>query len=203
MIDEIPYEQVVRRHLERGAVKRRDFPGFREDYLAIHCLLREHGPERLFEIGTSTGRGTKVICKAMSSRRWGKPDTAERVLSLDVPPGTDASIIYPHGEDGHPEQAGSDNPFPYTQLFGDSKTFDIAPYLPIDAWFIDGKHDYEHARSDTELALKCAPGLIIWHDLQIDEVERAVVDTVGPLSQYRVRRVAGTRVGYAVRAAAG
>jgi hypothetical protein len=198
MIEEIPYEDVVRRELSRGAVKRKDFPGFREDYLAIHCLLRLHEPKRLFEIGTSTGRGTKVICRAMSDRRWGRPDTADRVFSLDVPPGTDPSVIYPEGEDGHPQQAGRDNPYPYTQLFGDSKSFDVSPYLPIDAWFIDGKHNYEYARSDTELALTSDPALIIWHDLQIEEVERAVEDTVRPLGRYRVRRVGGTRVGYAV-----
>jgi hypothetical protein len=199
MIEQIPFEEVVTRSLRRGAVKRRDFPGFREDYLAIHCILRAHKPQRLFEIGTSTGRGTKVICRAMSDKRFGKPDTAERVLSLDVPPGTDASIIYPEGEDGHPEQAGRDNPYPYTQLFGDSKSFDVTPHLPIDAFFIDGKHDYEYARSDTEMALRADPRLIIWHDLQIEEVERAVEETMSPLPQYRVRRVAGTRVGYATR----
>src|SRR5207302_1491427 len=133
------------------------------------CLIRKHRPERFFEIGTSSGRGTKVICKALSRRRlW--PDTRNRVFSLDVPPGTDPSIIYPQGEDGHPDKAGAHNPYPYHQLFGDSKTFDPTPYLPLDGWFIDGKHDYEYARADTLLALSADPRLIVWHDLQIDGV---------------------------------
>lgn len=200
MIEEVPYGQVVRRDLARGAVKRGDFPGFREDYLAIHCLIRAHRPDRLFEIGTSTGRGTKVICRAMSSRNRGRPnDTRGRVLSLDVLPGTDPFIRYPEGEDGHPEVAGRDNPYPYTQLYGDSKNFDASPYLPIDAWFIDGKHDYQHARSDTLLALTSNPRLIIWHDLQIESVYQAVAETMSSRAEYRLRRVADTRVGFAVR----
>jgi hypothetical protein len=198
-VQSVTYEEIVRPELARGAVKRRDFPGFREDYLAIHCLVRKHAPERLFEIGTSTGRGTKVICRAMSPRRWRKPETRNRVFSLDVEPGTDPAIIYPDGEDGHPEQPGRDNPYPYTQVFGNSKDFDPSPYLPIDAWFIDGKHDYDYARSDTLLALRTEPRLIIWHDLQIEGVERAVAETMADVSGYTVRRVAGTRVGFAVR----
>lgn len=198
-IETLPYKDVVRLPMRRGAVKRRDFPGFREDYLALHCLIREHRPHRVFEIGTSTGRGTKVICRAMSSGRR-RPPAAERVLSLDVPPGTDARIRYPEGEDGHPDQAGRDNPYPYTQLYGDSRSFDVTPYLPIDAWFIDGKHDYEHARSDTLLAVSSRPHLIVWHDLQIPEVESAVADTMGEHPGFRLRRVARTRVGFAVGA---
>jgi hypothetical protein len=199
VIETIPYESVVRRELTRGAVKRKDFPGFREDYLAVHCLIREHRPQRFFEIGTSIGRGTKVICRAMSDRRWGKPDTAERVLSLDVPPGTDPAVLYPEAEDGHPDEAGRDNPYPYKQLFGLSTQFDVSPYLPIDGWFIDGKHDYEHARDDTLLALTSDPRLIIWHDLQIEGVAEAVEETMRPHPEYQLRRVDNTRVGFAVK----
>jgi hypothetical protein len=198
-VQEIPFDSVVQAALLKGAVIRNDFPGFREDYEVVHCLIRRHRPERFFEIGTSSGNGTKVICKAMSRRPiW--PDTRNRVFSLDVPPGTDPTIIYPGAEDGHPEKAGAANRYPYTQLFGNSKTFDIAPYLPLQGWFIDGKHDYEYAASDTRLALTANPSLIIWHDLQIPEVEEAVVDVMAERPEYALARVAGTRVGYAVSA---
>jgi hypothetical protein len=195
---EIAYEDVVTPELSRGAVKRRDFPGFREDYLVLHCLIRRYRPERFLEIGTSTGLGTKVICRAMGGRRF-RPDTRDRVLSLDVPPGTDPSILYPEGEDGHPAKAGAQNPYPYQQLYGDSKTFDPAPYLPLDGWFIDGKHDYEYARSDTLLALKADPQLIAWHDFQIEGVAEGVTEAMSERTDYALRRVQGTRVAFAVR----
>jgi hypothetical protein len=198
VIRAVPYRDVVRPELETGAVRRRDFPGFHEDYLVLHCLIRDQQPERFFEIGTSSGDGTKVICKALSRRPlW--PDTRNRVFSLDVPPGTDPSVIYPGGEDGHPAKAGAHNPYPYQQLFGDSKTFDPTPYLPLDGWFIDGKHDYEYARGDTLLALRANPRLIIWHDIQIEGVAQAVSEVMRDQPQFQVQRVAGTRMAFAVR----
>ena len=179
-------------------VKRRDFPGFAEDYLALHCLIRRYWPERFLEIGTSVGLGTKVICRAISRRRvW--PDTRDRVFSLDVPPGTDPSMIYPQGEDGHPAKAGARNPYPYRQLLGDSMNFDATPYLPLDGWFIDGKHDHEHARSDTLLALSADPRLIVWHDFQIEGVATGATDAIENRPEYTLQRVSGTRIAFAVR----
>jgi predicted O-methyltransferase YrrM len=52
-------------------------------------------------------------------------------------------------------------------LFGDSATFDFAPYHgAIDLMFIDGAHSYEYVRSDTVQAMRCVRpgGLICWHD---------------------------------------
>jgi hypothetical protein len=198
VIGEVSYGEVVRPEFEKGAFKRRDFPGFGEDYLVLHCLIRRHWPERFFEIGTSVGLGTRVICRAISRRRlW--PDTRDRVFSLDVPPGTDPSIIYPDGEDHHPAKAGARNPYPYRQLFGDSKSFDVRPYLPLDGWFIDGKHDYEYARADTLLALSADPRLIVWHDFQIEGVAKGVGDAIENGPEYGLKRVAGTRIAFAVR----
>jgi len=196
-VETISFDSLVTPALSKGASVRNDFPGFREDYLALHCLIRKYKPQSFFEIGTSSGRGTKVICKAMSRRRFW-PDTRERVYSLDVPPGTDSSILYPDGEDGHPARTGSKNPYPYTQVFGDSMTLDVSPYLPIDGWFIDGKHDYEHARSETLTALSTEPSIIIWHDMQIDGVLRGVSEAMLSAPDYRNRRIDGTRIGYAV-----
>jgi hypothetical protein len=52
-------------------------------------------------------------------------------------------------------------------LFGDSATFDFAPYHElIDLFFIDGAHSYEYVRSDTLHALACVRpgGVVAWHD---------------------------------------
>ena len=199
-IPTLKYEEVVRAPYDRGAIVRDDFPGFREDYLAIHCLIREYRPRRIVEIGTSTGSGTNVLCRAMRIRRFWY-NGGRRVLSIDVPPGTDSSIIYPgdEPEDGHPAEAGSECRFPYDQLFGDSGTFDFSPYYPIDAWFIDGKHSYDYVVRDSEQALRSRPHLVIWHDLQIDGVHRAIRDVMASRPEFDVYRIGDTRVGAAIR----
>ena len=194
----VPYDRIVTRSLSRGAKVRRDFPGFREDYLALHCLIRLHRPARFIEIGTSTGNGTEVICRAMGLRRRGTA-TGAVVFSIDVPPGTDPSILYPDHEDGHPDVAGRACRLPYSQLYGDSSRFDFTPYYPLDGWFVDGKHDYTYAASDTRNALAAEPALIVWHDVQIDGVREAVVDLLAGRDDYRLARVGETRIAFASR----
>ncbi len=51
------------------AIIRNDFPGFKEDYLAIHCLIIKYSPNTILEIGTSSGNGTNVICNAMGVKK--------------------------------------------------------------------------------------------------------------------------------------
>jgi hypothetical protein len=200
-IYEVPLETVVCEPYRSKAIERTDFPGFREDYLVIHSLIRKYQPRRFLEIGTSVGDGTTVICNAMGLRagplrHFGRRD--RQVLSIDVPPGTDPKQIYPNEEDGHPARAGARCRFPYVQLYGDSTTFDYSPHYPIDGWFIDGKHNYEYASKDTLQALRSDPHLIIWHDMQIDGVSEAVADVMSR-TPYEISRVTGTRVGYAIR----
>jgi hypothetical protein len=201
---EVRFADIVKPPYSSGAVERTDFPGFREDYLVLHALIRRYRPRRLAEVGTSYGSGTNVICRAMNVRRGVRlfrRRRTERVLSIDVLPGTDPAVIYPDGEDGHPKRAGQNCRYPYTQLFGDSTTYDFEPFYPIDAWFIDGKHSFEYVAKDTQQALRADPKLIIWHDMQIDGVASAVADVMS-LRPYDVRLVRGTRVAFAVRRSA-
>jgi hypothetical protein len=202
-IHEIPFEIVVCEPYRSGAIERTDFPGFREDYLVLHSLIRRYHPRRFLEIGTSVGYGTNVICNAMGLRAGPLRHftTSDReVLSIDVPPGTNSKQIYPDEspEDSHPARAGARCRFSYVQLYGDSTTYDYSRHYPLDGWFIDGKHNYEYASKDTLQVLKSDPHLIVWHDMQIDGVSEAVGDIMSR-TPYEVSRVAGTRVGYAVR----
>lgn len=190
---------VVQAPYSNGAIIREDFPGFREDYLVIYSLIRKHNPKHLMEIGTSTGKGTNVLCKAMGLKRYWLQPKDKTVHSIDVPPGTDPNVLYPEKEDGHPEKAGMYCKYPYKQLFGDSIDFDFKPHYPIDAWFIDGKHDYKYAYGDTEQALKSNPSLLIWHDMQIDDVSKAVGDIMSKHKEYEVYVVKDTRIGYAIK----
>lgn len=190
---------VVVKPFSNGAIIREDFPGFKEDYLVIYSLIRKYNPNHLIEIGTSTGKGTNVICKAMGLKRYWVQPNNKKVTSIDVPPGTDPSVLYPEKEDGHPERAGEYCKYPYQQIFGDSINFDFKPHYPVDAWFIDGKHDYKYAYGDTEQSLKSQPKLIIWHDMQIKDVSKAVNDIMSKHPEYEVYVVKGTRIGYAIK----
>lgn len=195
---EIRFNQIVRAPYSNNAFIRNDFPGFKEDYSVLHCLIKKYKPNYFMEIGTGSGLGTKVISKAMGIKRfWLNP--GKKVYSLDVPPGTDPKIMYPDGGEGHPSKAGSDCNFPYKQIFGDSYNFDFSTYYPIEGWFIDGKHNYKYVKNDTELALKSNPILIVWHDIQINEVVRAVKETMAQTRTYKLFRVLGTRMGFAVK----
>lgn len=195
----INYKQVVTPALKKGAVIRKGFPGFREDYLAIHCLLRKYQISSVMEIGTSSGLGTRVICNALGLHKfyfW--RNFGKKVVSIDVVPGTNPKIIYPDGEDGHPQVAGELCDLPYTQLFGNSTKYDFSAVYPLQAWFIDGKHDYTYAKKDTLQALKSQPKLIIWHDKQIKGVKEAIVEVMSKQS-YDVFNLDNTRLIFAVR----
>ena len=58
------------------------------------------------------------------------------------------------------------------QLYGDSQTFNFAPYFgKYDMVFVDGDHHYESVKKDTETAFKLLKGersLIVWHDYGLD-----------------------------------
>lgn len=200
-LKKLAYKDIVIAPYSTGAIERKDFPGFHEDYMVIHSLLRKYKPDNLLEIGTSTGIGTNVICNAMGVRRGvvGRLFDKKKVISIDVPPGTDPGVIYPEKEDGHPIQAGMNCTFPYTQLFGSSINFDFKPHYPLVAWFIDGKHNYEYCSKDTKQALKADPDLIIWHDVQIKGVHDAVVDIMSKQPQYHLYRAGDTRVAFATK----
>lgn len=189
---------IVKRPYDLGASIRNDFPGFKEDYLVLHCLIKKYSPQSFFEIGTSSGDGTKVICRAMGLKLFFN-NKNKKVFSIDVPIGTDPKEIYPNSEDGHPKFPGKNCNLPFTQVFGNSLNFDFSPYYPIEGWFIDGKHDYKYAKNDTELALKSAPKIIIWHDMQIEGVSKAVAETMDNRSDYELFRVSDTRIAFAIK----
>ena len=65
-----------------------------------------------------------------------------------------------------------------SQLCGDSKRFDEAPYLKqCDLIFIDGSHAYSYVKNDTEKALRMLKegGLVLWHDYRYCNLETSGV----------------------------
>lgn len=175
------------------------YPHKEADYplLEVCALLR---PERVFEIGTSTGRRTALLAMNV-------PEGA-KIFTLDLPP--DAALPE-HASDLHLIAASKSelglhfrdtawNGKTVFQLHGDSKTFDYTPYANgIDLAIVDGSHTYEYASSDSYAAFGMirAGGVILWHDYESARTEYGVsrfIHALGERHGLPVRRL-GSRAG--------
>jgi len=126
----------------------------------------------MFEFGTCTGKTAYLWA------RNSPPDA--RVVTLTLAPEDVASyqrestddasdVKFALSESSHTEFLYSGSPVSskVEQRFGDSKTFDVAPWEGrCDLVFVDGSHAYSYVVSDSEKALRLvAPGgLVLWHD---------------------------------------
>jgi len=135
--------------------------------LMILCkIVRNRRPSLIFEIGTFMGNTTLQI--AANSQAY--------IYTLDLPPlGHNdhnkpqildpMSDVYPNipGIRFH----GTSYADRIHQLFGDSQTFDFAPYYGrIDFILIDAFHHYEFVLRDSLNAIRMISpnGVIVWHD---------------------------------------
>ena len=191
----IKFENIYDAKVADDAIIHDGYTGFREDYLTLHCLLRKYNPKSLLEIGTHRGIGMNIICNALP-----KSD----VYSLDLPyENKDYSEQYPSTTiDEKRVEEGVDligclAEYPYTQLRGDSMTFDFLKY-PCEAYWIDAEHDYDHPFHETTEVLKTNPIMIIWHDSDMEPVLNAINDSMKG-QPYELFRVVDTRIAYAVR----
>lgn len=188
---QIKSTEIVHPELEQGAIYNDEHPGFHMDYLVLHCLLKTHKPQRFFEVGTNMGTGTKIIKNALGG--------SSEVFSLDLPTElAHVSLQHPISE-GKGDSVGHKCDLPFTQLRGDSMKFDYKSAYPIDGWFIDGEHDYEHPNHEAKEAIKSGANIIIFHDADIKEVYDAIVDAFEGNEDYELVRVVDTRIAYAVK----
>jgi hypothetical protein len=155
-------------------------PSYLADIVNLCRLCAALQPLRVFEIGTYTGFSTLHF--ALNS------PPAARIHTLDLPkqgdggngdggpaargPALRTTIM----DDAHIRGAvresrylfdGAEAAARIELLFGDSASFDFAPYHGvIDLFFIDGAHSYDYVRSDTHQALACVRpgGVVAWHD---------------------------------------
>lgn len=196
------FADIVTPELSEGAFIHDVFPGFKEDYLVLHCLLRKHFPEAIkadksggyaisvFEVGTNVGNGVNVIASAL-------PYAYIYSLDLDFKTMKRNSKQYPVGSSGE-DRVGSEAKFSYKQLRGDSMSFEYEKY-PCDAAFIDGEHDYKHPHHETRQVLKWKPKLVIYHDSDIPEVMAGIVEGMGKTRSYDLYRVTDTRIAYLLK----
>lgn len=186
----VQYSDIVTEELLKGTLDHNVHTGFLEDYRVLSCLLKIHRPKSILETGTNVGGGINVMKAAL-------PDLEIFSLDLDYETMKLNSKQYPIGPNGE-DRVGSCAKVPYTQLRGDSLTFDYSKY-PVDAAWIDSEHDEAHPYHETKEILKHAPKIVIAHDCDIPEVwagfSKAVSEAMYP---YKLMRVEGTRIGYCV-----
>lgn len=185
-MNQIEYLDLYDSSLAKDCITHTHLP-FLKDYITLHILLKIAQPKSVFEIGTHIGEGTNIICNAVKEAK---------VYSLDLP------VEESHKTLQHPILkdmcVGQKCSLPYTQLHGDSMTFDYSQYQ-AEAYFIDGEHDYKHPRHETVEAIKQNPKIIIFHDADIMEVWNAINDSFEWNNDYEVFRVQGTAIAYAIK----
>lgn len=157
-----------------------------EQLACLALITRATKPKAVFEIGTFRGR--TALNFALNA-----PKDA-MIYTLDLPPvGREGAINATNQADGRIisesltgcEYKGSDVEPKIEQLFGDSRTFDFSPYHgKMDLVYVDGAHDYEAVRRDSEEALRMLSpgGYALWDEFcnygDYNDVTRAVLDVV-------------------------
>jgi hypothetical protein len=141
------------------------------DIMSLAAVCRLEQPRVYFEIGTLNG--FTAYHAALNT-----PDST-RIYTLDLPAadtGREVSLHVTAMDKVHIQSmdktarlvfTGTPQESKITRLFGDSASFDYAPYRgQVDVFFIDGAHSYEYVRSDTLKALECchAGSVVLWHD---------------------------------------
>lgn len=179
-IEFITSADIITPELSKHAIIRQE-AGFEIDFLVLHCLLKKENPRRIFEVGTCEGYGTLIMANACPQ---------STIISLDLPPHTPP---FYH----QPSAIGWKCSKPYLQVYGNSTTYDYSKHFPLDAWFIDGAHDYDHVAYETKQAVAGGAWLIIYHDTDIPEVLQTVIDTLEN-TEYRIYRVTDSRISYAI-----
>ena len=157
-----------------------------EQLACLALVTKAIDARAVFEIGTFRGRTALNFALNAS-------DDAT-VYTMDLPPDdrdgpsrrthtSDARIIS-DSQTGS-DYRGSDVEQKIVQLYGDSASFDFSPYYgKMDLVYVDGAHDYEAVKRDSENALRMLRpgGYALWDEFcnygDYHDVTRAVLDTV-------------------------
>lgn len=137
------------------------------ELLVLAATTRQLGAHSVFEIGTFDGR-TAINLAANGAAGC-------VVYTLDLPPASSGPVLEIDQDDRKYIQAGragsriaaSEFAPSIRRLFGDSATFEFAPYAgTIDLCFVDGSHAYEYVINDSARAVETLRpgGVILWHD---------------------------------------
>jgi hypothetical protein len=169
------------------------------EMVCLAVLMKKIGAKNVFEFGTYKGVSTTQF--ALNVPKDG------RVLTLDLPDeptqnrfpiniAKDAVIARESGKGGLVPPSLRDR---VTFLREDSAKFEELPYAgQIDFVFVDGAHNTEYVRNDTEKGWRMlrSGGIIAWHDCVVNDpdVVRFLLN-----SPYQPTRILGTSLAFAVK----
>lgn len=139
------------------------------ELITICRLVRASSPAELFEFGTFDGRTTlNLAVNAPAGARVRTLDLPREYVGSSVAPIHSHEVQYADKDVSGARFLGSDAASRIVQLFGDSGSFDFAPYYGImDFVFVDASHTYEYVINDSLHALRMlreGRGNIVWHD---------------------------------------
>jgi Predicted O-methyltransferase len=152
------------------------------ELLTLAAICRHKRPRRVFEFGTNTGSSTLVMAINTTDQT--------EILTLDLDRSETVGSAYRNTEHNSKIR----------QLYGDSKTFDYAPFLGgVDLIFIDADHTYDGVKADTETAFELLRpgGVIVWDDYRWLDVHVECVGVTLFLNKFQSKRsvfnITGTR----------
>lgn len=175
------------------------------ELIAVNALIKSYNSNSLFEIGTFDGRTT--LNMAVNSPQ------ESQIFTLDLPKGqmfdTNLDLApterrYINKETSGLRFMGKSEAGKIVQLYGDSASFDFAPYYnAMDFIFIDGSHAYEYVLNDSINAFKMVKehGIIVWHDYTAWEgVTKALNELwFGDTMFKNIKHIEGTTLVYLIK----
>lgn len=140
------------------------------DLVSLCMICRRLQPETIFEIGTL--QGFTALHLALNSPPHAQVYTLDLPRESAAPPALRTTLMDRAHIQGYRQRdayafTGTPSEPRIHPLFGDSATFDFAPWeRRVDLFFIDGAHSYAYVERDTASALRCcrAGGVVAWHD---------------------------------------
>ena len=131
------------------------FPEMVHDHRVLCTLIKQYDCRTICEIGTWNGDTALML--------WTYP-LVKRLKCIDICDGMDVEFTQPNHALRAREEYGKMFANTYVELmFADTMKYDRGGEQH-DLVFIDGAHDYEHVKNDTELAVSWKPKIICWHD---------------------------------------
>ena len=139
----------------------RNFPTMHQDHAALITAIELTGSRTVCEIGT--WKGDTALMMALYP-------SVVRVKAIDIH--KDMGVeIQDEMKSNHNLMSKEEYGVMFRNTFVELEFADTMKYTrggqQFDLVFIDGNHDYEHVKNDTELALSWEPKVIAWHDWNV------------------------------------